>query len=277
MWTAVQRHPHSKQEYTTRIQRTTTAVASPNATNIQATGVTTIGDFAIGETCNATTTISYADTPYCSSEGTAAVVLTGNTRGTYTSSAGLAINASSGAVNLTASSTGDYVVTYTVGASGGCSVFITTSDITVTTAPAATASYPSSSYCSSAGIAAVTLIGTPGGQFTSTAGLLLNPGNGLVDLANSTAGSYTVTYTIPASGGCPQFSTTTGISITTQPFASGTYEAQSLLLEWRHCISNRAGCRLAWNININGGTFNRSVDRCSQPRCKHRRDIHRYL
>ena len=62
--------------------------------------------------------ISYDQSPYCGT-GTATVTLTGLSGGTYSSSSGLSINSSSGAVNLSASTPGSYTVNYTF-SSGAC-------------------------------------------------------------------------------------------------------------------------------------------------------------
>lgn len=68
-------------------------------------------------------TISYDQTPYCGT-GTATVTLTGLNGGTFSSSSGLAINASTGAVNLSASTPGSYTVNYTF-SSGACTSTVT--------------------------------------------------------------------------------------------------------------------------------------------------------
>ena len=62
--------------------------------------------------------ISYDQSPYCGT-GTATVTLTGLSGGTYSSSSGLSINSSSGAVNLSASTPGSYTDNYTF-SSGAC-------------------------------------------------------------------------------------------------------------------------------------------------------------
>ncbi len=158
-------------------------------------------------------TIAYAGSPYCSNAGTANVTLTGSPAGgTYSSTAGLSINAATGAVNLAASTAGTYTVTYTVAASGGCATYTTTATITITTLPAATIAYTGSPYCSNAGTATVTRTGTAGGTYTAApAGLSINAATGAVNLAASTAGTYTVTYTIAAGGGCPAVTATTAL------------------------------------------------------------------
>jgi len=170
-----------------------------------------------------TATISYTGSPYCSNAGTAAVNFTGTTGGTYTSTAGLTINSATGAVTLGTSTPGTYTVTYTIAAAGGCSIFTTTATITITAAPAASFSYTGTPYCSNAGIASVGFSGTTGGTYTSTAGLTINSATGAVTLGTSTAGTYTVTYTIAAAGGCSIFTTTATIIVTAAPSATISY------------------------------------------------------
>ncbi|MBX2896129.1 MAG: T9SS type A sorting domain-containing protein [Cyclobacteriaceae bacterium] len=197
---------------------------SPTATSIQATNLTLTGDIAVGEVCNAGTTIAYSASPYCSDGGNATVTLTGTSGGTFSSTTGLALNTSTGEIDLDASTAGSYVVVYTVAASGGCPAFITNTDVTITVAPSATIAYPGTPYCSSTGTAAITLIGSTGGTFSAISGLDLDPITGTVNLENSTPGTYNVFYDIEAGSGCAAFSTSTQITITLQPFASGTYE-----------------------------------------------------
>lgn len=73
--------------------------------------------------------ISYSGTPYYSTANltTATVTNTGAVGGTYTSTAGLSINASSGEINLIASTPGNYTVTYTVVTPGPVTTITTTS------------------------------------------------------------------------------------------------------------------------------------------------------
>ncbi|MBK6634859.1 MAG: hypothetical protein IPG38_11585 [Chitinophagaceae bacterium] len=61
--------------------------------------------------------------------------------------------------------------------------------------------YNGSPYCSNAGTAAVTQMGTAGGTYSAApAGLSINATTGAVTLGTSTPGTYSVTYTIPAGG-----------------------------------------------------------------------------
>jgi hypothetical protein len=188
------------------------AVAAPAST--QATGITSFGSFAIGEICNAGTGIAYSASPYCTNGGTASVTLTGTSGGTFSSTPGLSLNATTGAVTLASSTAGTYSVTYTIAASGSCAAYITTAYITITTVPVVTISYTGSPYYTGAGMATVTLSDTlTTGTYTSTAGLSINAVTGDVTLASSTDGTYTVTYTVAAAGGCGVYTTTANITI----------------------------------------------------------------
>ncbi|MBK8522612.1 MAG: T9SS type A sorting domain-containing protein [Chitinophagaceae bacterium] len=176
-------------------------------------------------------TISYAGNPYCSNAGTATVTRTGTAGGTYTAApAGLIINAATGDVTLGTSTAGTYTVTYTTVSGSGCPVVTATAGITITALPAATISYAGSPYCSNAGTATVTRTGTAGGTYSSTAGLSINTTTGDVNLGTSTAGTYTVTYTVAAGGGCPVVTTTTAITISTASVAATTANASATSL-----------------------------------------------
>ncbi|MBS1918910.1 MAG: HYR domain-containing protein, partial [Bacteroidetes bacterium] len=70
--------------------------------------------------------IFYVSSPYCQNGGTATVTRIGQSGGTYSSTSGLSINSSSGAINLGASTPGTYTVTYTF-SNSDCSNTTTTS------------------------------------------------------------------------------------------------------------------------------------------------------
>lgn len=90
---------------------------------------------------------------------------------------------------------------------GGCR------QITVTPAPSASISYSGSPWCTSESVRNVTLTGTPGGVFSAPAGLSLDGSSGAITPAASTGGTYTVTYTIAAAGGCSEFTATATVTI----------------------------------------------------------------
>jgi hypothetical protein len=112
-----------------------------------------------------TANINYAASPFCTATaGTSPVELTGTgifSGGTYTASpAGLVVNASSGAIFMSGSTPGNYLVTYTIPATGGCPVVTATTNLIITVKPTATITYPASSYCTSAPPQSVAVTGT---------------------------------------------------------------------------------------------------------------------
>ncbi|MBL7701389.1 MAG: PKD domain-containing protein, partial [Ferruginibacter sp.] len=202
-------------------------------------------------------TISYAGSPYCSNAGTASVTQTGTTGGTYSSTAGLTLNTTTGDVTLGTSTAGTYTVTYTIAAAGGCAVFTTTASITITALPAATINYAGSPYCSNAGTVSVAQTGTTGGTYSSTAGLTLNSTTGDVTTATSTAGTYTVTYTIAAAGGCPAITATANITIANLPVVTAPAVTQPTVATPTGTIVVNAtgGPTLEYSVNGAGGPF----------------------
>ena len=197
---------------------TNTIAASGGCAAVTATSSITI-------TALPAATISYAGSPFCSSlVGAQSVTQTGTAGGTYSSTAGLTINAATGAITPSSSTAGTYTVTYTMAAAGGCAAQTATTSVTITALPAATISYAGSPFCSSlVGAQAVTQTGTAGGTYSSTAGLTINAATGDITPSTSTAGTYTVTYTMAAAGGCAAQTATTSVTITTLPVATFSY------------------------------------------------------
>ena len=83
----------------------------------------------------------------CTSDAATNVNLTGTQGGTFTSSAGLTIDPSTGTITPATSTPGTYIVTYTILPSSPCPGFITTTSITITKAPLASIVYNPSSLC----------------------------------------------------------------------------------------------------------------------------------
>jgi gliding motility-associated-like protein len=177
-------------------------------------------------------TFSYTGTPYCQTAANPSPVFSGGgVAGSFTSTAGLSINAGTGIVNLALSTPGIYTVTNTIATSGGCPTITATSSITITPLPVATFSYTGTPYCQdAANPSPVFSGGGVAGTFTSTAGLSINSGTGAVNLAASTAGAYTVTNTIPASGGCPAVTATSSITITPVQNAAFSYSSATFCI-----------------------------------------------
>ena len=192
---------------------------------IGASGGCGVSNFTTSVTINETpaTSITYPNAGYCANSGTIDVILKGFTGGTFWASSGnLSIDTNTGAINLGASTPGMYTVYYT-GGTGGCAVTVHT-DIEVYDPPSANFYYPNSPYCANGRTATVNFTGTTGGVFSSDPGLAIDPSSGNIDLVSSTAGTYTVTYTIAASGGCGEYTTTADITINAMPYATISYD-----------------------------------------------------
>lgn len=172
--------------------------------------------FAITVTLPSVATFSYVASPYCSNGSNPSPTFTGGgVAGVFTSTSGLSINATTGIINLVASTAGTYTVTNTIAATGGCAAVVATAQVTITALPAATISYGNSFYCyNNVGLQPVILTGTSGGTFSATpTGLTLSSTSGAINPGTSQAGVYAITYTIPALGGCSQLVTTASVSI----------------------------------------------------------------
>jgi len=170
-------------------------------------------------------TFSYTGDPYCEDEADPSPTFSGGgVAGTFTSTAGLSITAGTGVVDLSASTPGTYTVTNTIAAAGGCPAVVETASITITALPVGTFSYTGTPYCSDEADPSPTFSGGGvAGSFTSTAGLSIAAGTGVVDLSASTPGTYTVTNTIAAAGGCPAVVETASITITALPVGTFSY------------------------------------------------------
>ena len=171
-------------------------------------------------------TISYAGSPFCSSlVGAQSITQTGTTGGTYSSTAGLTINAATGAITPSSSTAGTYTVTYTMAAVGGCAAQTATTSVTITALPVATFNYAGTPYCQNAANPSPTFSGGGvAGTFSSTAGLVfVSTATGQVNLSASTPGTYTVTNTIAPSSGCAAVTATSSITITALPVATFSF------------------------------------------------------
>ncbi|MFT3680248.1 MAG: T9SS type A sorting domain-containing protein [Ferruginibacter sp.] len=89
--------------------------------------------------------ISYTGSPYCITGGTATVTRSGQTGGTYSSTAGLSINSSTGDITLASTTPGTYTVTYSF-TNGTCSNS-TTTNVTVNSVVNKTVAAAASAVC----------------------------------------------------------------------------------------------------------------------------------
>lgn len=171
-------------------------------------------------------TFSYTPMAYCQNASNPLPAFSGGgSAGAFTSTAGLLfVSASTGEVNLAASTAGIYVVTNTIAASGSCPASSDTATVIINPAQDSTFTYGASTFCQSGTNPTPTITGTSGGTFSaSPAGLVfVSTSTGEIDLATSTLGTYAITYTTP--GPCAA-SMTVSVSIVTTPVATFSYTA----------------------------------------------------
>lgn len=147
--------------------------------------------------------ITHDPAPVCSPatvDLTASAVTTGSTAGLtftyFTDASGTTALANPNAVGTS----GTYYIQGT--AASGCKTAILPVTVSINPLPVATISYPGSPYCQAATPSGtVTQTGQGGGTYSSTAGLAINPTTGIINIATSTPGTYTVTYSF-SNGSC---------------------------------------------------------------------------
>jgi len=174
------------------------------------------GSFTVNVTPVPDPQFSYSSGTFCATGPNPSPVLHNPAGGTFSSSpAGLVfISTTTGQIDMAASSPGTYTIIYN---GNGVCPLITSTTITITTTPDAHFSY-AATYCQDQ-VSAVPIFpaGASAGVFTvsPTAGFTFSdPTTGKFNPSTITAGTYTITNTIPASGTCAAatFSTTVDIN-----------------------------------------------------------------
>lgn len=159
----------------------------------------------------------YSSGTYCRTSSIDPIPTVTNPRGgTFSSTAGLSINFSTGEIDVSTSIIGTYTITFVTNTA--C-VNSSNYDITITGAPDATFTY-SGPYCQGQASPALPTfpLGSSAGVFTSTTGLVfLNGLTGEIDLRASTPGTYVVTNEIAAFGGCARATATSSVTINSAP------------------------------------------------------------
>ena len=150
-------------------------------------------------------TFSYIGSPYCQNASNPLPTFSGGgVAGVFSSSVGIVIDSITGLVDLVNSLPGTYTVTNTIAANGACSGASFSSTITIISSPIANFSYIGTPYCVGSSNPSPTFSGGGiAGHFTSTPGLVLDSITGIVDVASSIPGTYTVTNTVSVAGCSP--------------------------------------------------------------------------
>ncbi len=156
----------------------------------------------------ASAAFSYGSPAFCLGGGTPPTpTISGTPGGTFRARpAGLALDSTTGALDLSASAAGSYTVRYVV--AGPCGATADSTILTLQQAPAAAFTYGTlvnGGACIGSGSLSVQLTtGAVAGVFSaSDSDLAVNPQTGAIDLSTSVSGTYVVYNTVAASGGCP--------------------------------------------------------------------------
>ena len=210
-------------------------------------------------------TISYSGTPFCINSGTASVTRTGTAGGTYSSTAGLSINSATGAINLNSSTAGNYTVTYTIAASGGCSIYTTTTSITVNPSVGTPvfALGSTSTRCQGTGSVTYTATATNAGVITYSldaasisGGNSINSSTGAVSYSAGWNGTSTITASASGCGG-PATSTHT-VTTGTIPSVSATTTYTCVGGSSGTIIASGSGGSTPYTYSLNGGSYQSS-------------------
>ncbi len=195
---------------------------SPGNFNVEVTdanGCTMTNLMTINNPAPEDASFSYSAASYCTDASDPSPTITGLTGGSFSSTAGLSI-ASNGTIDVSASTPGTYIVTYTT---AGTCPNSSTASVTINSLDDASFNYSAAAYCTDTSDPSPTITGLTGGSFSSTTGLSI-ASNGTIDVSASTPGTYTVTYT--TAGTCPN-SSTASVTINSLDNASFNYSAAS--------------------------------------------------
>lgn len=172
----------------------------------------------------------------------------------YATPNGLSLNASTGAIHPGNSEAGTYTVNYDT--PEGCQTYTASTTVIINALPSVDIVYETPLCNSENTLYPVTFSNNIGafenGTFSATpTGLNLNSASGEINPATSSPGTYQVSYTIPATGGCDPVTVTTNVTITQLPQATLSYDTPLCTSENMNYSANftsTAG-------NYSGGTF----------------------
>jgi len=195
-------------------------------------------------------TFNYSSPSYCQNGVNPIPTISGTAGGSFSAvPSTLVINSTTGAITLATSPSNTYSITYTVGTSP-C-VITSTVNVIISDSVISDFNYTDLSYCQNAtplsapaNPVSPNYVTNPGGTFSSSpAGLIVGP-TGTINLAGSTPGTYTVSYT--SAGAC---STTTNrvITLNAADDASFNYGVSTV------CVGN--GTATPISVTLPGGTF----------------------
>lgn len=199
-------------------------------TTFNAFGCTTTATKSITVYSAPTANIEYNGMGFCTSDTEIKTVrLTGTDNyqgGVFTTDVpGLSLNPVTGEFTPSGSTPGTYGIFYTIPTQNGCTVPPVDTGVNIYLAPQATISYSAPSYCNlinwdqNPNLTGVGVF-TGGTYSASPAGLSIDAVSGRIRPDLSSGGTYTVTYTVPPSGGvCDSVDAVTTVTIIVAPTA----------------------------------------------------------
>ncbi len=167
--------------------------------------------------------------------------------GTYSATpTGLSIDANTGAINVASSSPGNYTITYSVAATGCNPVASGTASFTINagSTPVTGFSYSPTSVCSNAANPVLNRASgfTSGGNYSATpAGLSIDANTGAINVATSSPGNYTITYSVAATGCNPSAGGTASFTINagTTPVTGFSYAPATVCANAANPVLNK--------------------------------------
>jgi hypothetical protein len=205
-------------------------------------------------------TFTYPATSYCTNATNPSPVYgAGASAGTFSSTAGLVINASTGAINLASSTAGTYTVTNAIAANGSCPADTKTFSVTIAAAPTAVVSGGGTQCGTGSFPVNVTLTGAGPWDISYSDGITMSNATGVTTspyVINATAnGTYTVsTVTM---GGCSAAGTGTA-TVVFNPNPTVTFTPVGNLCDNGTAVTlvgSPAGGMFSGSTGISGSTF----------------------
>jgi gliding motility-associated-like protein len=165
--------------------------------------------------------------------------------------AGLSVNSTSGAIDLSLSTPGTYRVYNNIAAYGGCAAALDSADVEILQVHSALFNYSTATHCITGTDPIATLSGTTGGEFTITAPGVIDITTGEIDLTTSGLGTFTVFYNTANLGYACAALDSISITITSAPSAGFTYDVA------QYCQDSLSPV-LTMNLGASSGTFSAS-------------------
>jgi hypothetical protein len=196
-------------------------------------------------------TFAYSSSLYTQDQNDPTPTITGLAGGTFSGNNGIVLNATTGEIDLSASTIGTYDVKYVT--NGNCPDSLTLS-ITIDPACQASFTYPTPVCLNGTNPIGTILAGTVSGTYTSSSIIIQDPSTGEIDLSTASPGTHKIYYTLNVSGACNGVKDSFDITLNATPVNPG------VTTPINYCVNDQAsqltasGNNLLWYNNSSGGT-----------------------